>query len=222
MIVQRHLDKLKDEIEAYYQLLSFLVSVDSHKQLPLQSPTNSEKIYVTQEVQCCVKAQLIVMLYNLVESTVCLCLNTIYDEIHDFDLTYSDLSDKMRAIWNDSCRRANMPEKDLDEASKMSIKVRFKELSTNTSGNIDIRKIYEIFDSYGCMIDKSIRENYADSFLTVKNKRNLLAHGNISFCQCGANFVLKDLESIKKDILDFMEIIVRQTILFIEKKEFKR
>lgn len=222
MTVRRHFDKLKEEIESYFQLLSFIVGVESHRMLPLQNPNGEDKIHVTQEMQCCMKAQLILMLYNLVESTVCLCLNSIYDEIHDSELSYSELTDKMRAVCNDSCRRANMPENNLDETSKMNIKVKFKELSTNISGNLDIRKIYEIFDSYGCFIDDSIRKKYADNFLVVKSKRNLLAHGNISFYQCGSLFVINDLSTMKKDIFDFMAIVVDKTSKFIEQKAYKR
>lgn len=65
------------------------------------------------------------------------------------------------------------------------------------------------------------REKYSNSFLVVKNKRNNLAHGNVSFSECGSNYLVSDLEKFKSDILDGMQEVVTQAKEYISNKEYK-
>ena len=48
------------------------------------------------------------------------------------------------------------------------------------------------------MIQKRIK--VCNSFLVIKNKRNQLAHGSISFSACGSNYLLSELKKFKEDI----------------------
>ena len=173
-------------------------------------------------MQCCLKAQTLILLYNLVESTICECLNTIYDAVHDNKLTYVMLTDEMRQAWNKSCKRANIPEKDWTEMEKMNHVVKFRALATNISGSMDIRNIYNVLLQHGCTIDNCKREDYANSFLIVKNKRNSLAHGNISFSECGTNYVLSDIEKMRQDIITFLEKVIESIYKFITDKKYLR
>ena len=222
MILDSHFAQRKDDVDAHFRCLDFINKVESHKHKPVVDTTSGKELYVDLQMQCCMKAQTLLLLYNMVESTICECLNYIYDAVADDGLLYSDLTDKMRRMWNASCRRAKGPEKDLDEAAKMPLKVRFQTLAINTSGSIDIRKIYEAFDDHGCAIAEEKRDECGNSFLTVKGKRNLLAHGNVSFSQCGSNYLYEDLVKMKGDITTFLQIVIDVTKEFVEKKEYKR
>ena len=184
--------------------------------------SSGQELYVDLQIQCCMIAQTLVLLYNMVESTICECLNYIYDAVADDGILYSDLTDEMRMMWTASCNRAKSPEKDLDEGAKMSLKVNFQALAINTSGSIDIRKIYEAFGNHGCMIAEEKRDECGNSFLTVKSKRNLLAHGNVSFSQCGSNYLYEDLAKMKGDITTFLQIVIDATKEFVKKKGYKR
>ena len=222
MILRSSFDKRVVDIKIYYRLLRFIVNIESHKNIPLVNEVNGNSLYVEQQMQCCLKAQALVLLYNLVESTICECLNAIYDAVHDDKLTYNKLTDEMRRAWTKSCKRAKMPEKDWSEEEKMNHIVKFKELATNISGSMDIRNIYNVFSQHGCTINNCRREDYAKSFLIVKSKRNLLAHGNISFSECGTTYVLSDLEKMKQDIITFLEKVIESTHIFISDKKYLR
>lgn len=222
MILDVHFEQRKSDVEAHFRCLEFINGVESHKHMPVVDTNSGREMYVDQQMQCCTKGQTLVLLYNMVESTICECLNYIYDAVHDDGLTYAELTDKMRNMWTASCRRAKRPEKDLDEASKLPLKVIFEALAINTSGSIDIRKIYEAFEKHGCAIAETKREECCNSFVTVKSKRNLLAHGNVSFSQCGSSYLFSDLDKMRLDITSFLGVVIAATKKFVEDKKYKR
>ena len=222
MILDRQFNERKSDVEAPFRFLSFIDGIESHKSIPVEYFLNKQKLIVDQQMQCCVKGLTLVLLYNIVESTVCECLNFIYDAVADDGLTYAELTDEMRKMWTQSCNRGGRVEGKLDEINKMPLKVVFKELATNTSGNIDIRKVYEIFEKHGCMISDNKREECSSSFLIVKNKRNLLAHGNVSFSQCGSAYLYKELEKMRQDIVCFLAIVIDATKKFVANRKYKR
>lgn len=100
--------------------------------------------------------------------------------------------------------------------------IHFEDLAINISGSLDIRKIFEVFSKHGCKLDETNRDKYSNSFLVVKNKRNNLAHGNISFSECGSNYMVSDLKKIKEDILDGMQEVVTQAKEYISNKKYKQ
>lgn len=222
MILDSHFKQRKDDVEAHFRCLSFIDSIESHKNRPIVDSYCGRQMFVDQLMQCCLKGQTMVVLYNMVESSICECLNYIYDAVADDSLTYAELTDEMRNMWTLSCKRAKTQVKDMDETSKMSMKTKFLELAINTSGSIDIRKIYEAFEKHGCKIDVDKRKECGNSFLTVKNKRNQLAHGNVSFSQCGSAYLLRDLEKIKQDIITFIPVVIEATKKFVEGKKYRR
>lgn len=222
MILDSHFEQRKEDVDAHFRCLEFINGVEGHKQKPVIDTDSGRELLVDLQMQCCMKGQTLVVLYNMVESTVCECLNYIYDNVADDELTYAELTDEMRHMWTQSCKRAKQPEGNFDEASKMPLNAVFHAIAINTSGSIDIRKIYEAFEKHGCTITDDKREVYGDSFLTVKSKRNRLAHGNESFSQCGSNYLYKDLDKIRKDITAFLPIVIETTKTFVENKKYKR
>lgn len=222
MMLGAGFEQRKSDVEAHFRCLEFITGIESHKGIPIGNPTRDHHLLVDQQIQCCMKAQTLIILYNMVESTICDCLYYIYDSVADDELTYAELTDEMRNMWTVSCKRGSRIEAGFCETDKMPLKVVFTTLSINTSGNIDIRKIYDIFDKHGCVLSEENREECGNSFLTVKNKRNQLAHGNISFSQCGSNYLYSDLEKMKCDISCFLEMVIDSTNKFVEDKKYKR
>ena len=222
MIIDAHFEQRKSDVDVHFRCLKFINGVESHKGVPVVDPTSGLQLRVDQQMQCCLKAQTFVILYNMVESTICECLNFIYDSIADDGLMYAELTDEMRNMWTASCKRAGKTEWNWAESAKMPLLVIYEEIAINTSGSIDIRKIYEIFQKHGCSISEDKREECGDSFLKVKNKRNRLAHGNESFSHCGSNYLYSDLEKMKNDITCFLGIVIEVTKRFVKDKKYKR
>ncbi len=222
MSIERNFIKRVNDIQESFLLISFIANIESHRNQPILNADNGMKFYVTQEMQCGLKAQFLIIHYNIVESTVCDCLNSFYDSIADDGLTFAELSDEMKAMWKNYLRRSSNPDYLKSDTELMGMVIHFEDLAINISGSLDIRKIFEVFSKHGCKLDETNRDKYSNSFLVVKNKRNNLAHGNISFSECGSNYMVSDLKKIKEDILDGMQEVVTQAKEYISNKKYKQ
>lgn len=210
-----------DDIEEIFRLLQFLLSIETHRRKPLVHPYTENTLIVTQEMLCVAKAQFLIVLYNLVESTVCDCLNAVYDAILDENLVFQDLSNEMRNMWRSYLRRKCAPEVAMSDEEIKVMPIKFDALAINISGSLDFRKIHDVFSKHGCLLDVSNREMIANSFLVVKTKRNYLAHGNVSFSACGSNYMLSDLFKFKKHIVDYMGDVVVRTNQYISDGKYR-
>ena len=221
MTIIAHYKRRKEDVEEYFRLLCFLLSFETHRNISIQNLDTGKSLVITQEMQCVAKAQSLILLYNLVESTVCDCLNAIYDAIQDESLIFGNVSDDIKNMWRNYLKRKNLPEKTKNDNDIINMAIRFDSLAINISGSLDFRKIQEVFSKHGCLLDNSSRDTIAQSFLVVKNKRNLLAHGNISFSECGAHYLLSDLQKYKEHIVDYMQDVVNKTCDYIANKAYK-
>lgn len=221
MTIIAHYKRRKEDVEEYFRLLCFLLSFETHRNISIQNIDTGKSLVITQEMQCVAKAQSLILLYNLVESTVCDCLNAIYDAIQDESLIFGNVSDDIKNMWRNYLKRKNLPEKTKNDNDIINMAIRFDSLAINISGSLDFRKIQEVFSKHGCLLDNSSRDTIAQSFLVVKNKRNLLAHGNISFSDCGAHYLLSDLQKYKEHIVDYMQDVVNKTCDYIANKAYK-
>ena len=222
MIIQRNFTKRADDIKEICLLINFIANIESHKNRPIKDDGNGRELFVTQEMQCALKAQFLMLLYNIIESTVCDCLNSFYDSIADDELTFAELSDEMRAMWKNYLCRKKHPDSEKNDMELMGMVIRFESIAINISGSLDIRKIIEVFSKHGCKLDETNREKYSNSFLVVKNKRNNLAHGNISYSECGSSYLVSDLHKFKDDILSGLHEVVIQAKEYISNKKYKR
>lgn len=221
MTIIAHYIRRKENVEEYFRLLCFLLSFETHRNISIQNIDTGKSLIITQEMQCVAKAQSLILLYNLVESTVCDCLNAIYDAIQDECLIFGNVSDDIKNMWRNYLKKKNLPEKSKNDNDIINMAIRFDSLAINISGSLDFRKIQEVFSKHGCLLDNSSRDTIAQSFLVVKNKRNLLAHGNISFSECGAHYLLSDLQKYKEHIVDYMQDVVNKTCDYIANKAYK-
>ena len=80
--------------------------------------------------------------------------------------------------------------------------------ATDISGNLDADKIRQICHDHGILI--SIPNNCRGGLVLddVKEKRNNLAHGTVSFVECGRDYTIDDLEKIKNETTIFLTAIL--------------
>lgn len=152
MIISSNYKKRREDIEVYYAFLRFLLSFETHRQRTIQNADTGESLIITQEMQCVAKAQSFILLYNLVESTVCDCLNAIYDAIQDDNLKYSNVSDEIKTMWLNYLKRNGQPITTYDEDTLLNMSITFESLVVNISGSLDFRKIQQVFSKHGCLL----------------------------------------------------------------------
>lgn len=147
----------------------------------------------TGNIEICVilKSSFYISLYNNVEATIFSLLEKVHDEISRYK--YEELTDKLKLKVADyhfgNQKTMNCKKKkelsDLILSGNYSLPQleSYQKFKTVFSGNLNLRKIRDVFSEYGIILGK-IRGN-PDHLLSVTNKRNKIAHGEQSLSEAG-------------------------------------
>ncbi|MEK7434859.1 MAG: MAE_28990/MAE_18760 family HEPN-like nuclease [Cyanobacteriota bacterium] len=214
-------NKRVDEINKYFVLLSQIV--DDNAELFFRNENNYKLI--DNELHKILKANGFLLLYNLIESSIKSSMTTIFDSITQEQIPYKELRPEFKRAWIEF-RYLNFQNKNPDdvciELKNMSDLISFSfEQMKIISGNLDSKKIKELAEKYGfsSITDSSTRDGC--ELVIVKNKRNALAHGNISFSECGREYHLNDLLRIKEHVINYLDNIIKNIEQYLINKEYK-
>jgi hypothetical protein len=206
------------------ELLSELREKENDVDILLKHIKEYDMDYV--EITAILKSSFILLLYNLIESTTCSCLEKIHQESSCYE--YSCLSDKIRSVcekyyfWKvENEKRKNSIQEKLNSGEFRMPPFRNyrKKLKGKAiSGNIGAEKLKEIAQSYGVdLVDLVLYEN--DIFM-VLTKRNDLAHGKYSFQGSCRQLTFRTISSIKDSVIAAMQELVESTIYFLDQKQY--
>lgn len=216
------------DINAYFDLLSFEDAVETYKNKPITNSDQGQQLLVNNTMQKCMRANAIIMLYNLVESTFSNCVQLIYDAISDEHLTYNDVSHKLRKVWIDlafdpqwhidAVRRHTK-----DYADNLSTAVlSYSEMPAGTSGNLDFPKMVEISEKFDINFGHVLNVDDVKTTLQyLKKNRNDLAHGNTTFSFVGSNVSLTELSDHKNHTISFLQHCIGVYSQYVHQKKYK-
>lgn len=222
------------ELDKYFIFLEFIDSIETHRKenLTIESKDkHHKKILIDRDLQKMLRSNSFLLLYNLVESSIRNAIIAIYDSIHDDSLSYEELSERLQEVWltykskqfSDSKKNLKLWLKELMSEVVHDNSIVLDKESINISGNLDYDNINKIINTYGfygkITGDKSIIKQSIDK---VKRERNLLAHGNKTFCQSGEIVTLSELTSIRKTIVDYLNEVLSNTENYIDNKHYKK
>lgn len=180
-----------------------------------------------------------VQIYNLVEGTVSKCIESVCTVItKDKKHTPADLSDALRKEWLRFRAQTHVnlaPDKRLrklesilkDAVDKRPI-ASFK-LEKGGGGNWCDDTIEKFLSRIGCnwTIDSQLKRQVKQPFKDdvgimhyLMDLRNDLAHGNISFCQCGRDVALSDIKRTYFIVHEYLQVIVDAISEYIEKRHY--
>lgn len=182
-------------------------------------------------VKTSIKAGIVLMLYNAVESTVTKSLERLHETLIRQKLMFDDCNEKLKQLI--IIYYENAKEKNLDVQNKApyilrfydyiqqnrSFELSYKDLSkfySLYSGNLDSREIISVLNKYGMDFQVRITE-----LKTIKNKRNELAHGELTFEEVGRALSVQQLMSMKERTFDYLEKIIDEIEIFIENEKYK-
>jgi hypothetical protein len=137
------------------------------------------------------KSSALLMIYNLVESTMTNLLQDVFDHLEAEKVNFEALNNTMKQVVLTYSKKRS-PEKIIESmgARTINLVVACFDRTDLFSGNIDSKKITDTLDQLGI----SYRQKYKEaSLLTVKTERNSLAHGHKSFSDCGRGYTASDL-----------------------------
>lgn len=198
-------DKIKD-IKSYYEYLK-----------------KEEEERNSRDILKVLKANIFLMLYNLVESTINNSLEEVRKAINEENIRFKDCICLIRALWIEIQHSKFKKDNTLNIVRKIdSINlevIKFKKkIKHNVSGNLDAKKIREISKEYSIQENKRIK---GERLLNIKNNRNKLAHGQVSFSELGRIYTVSDIRKYYKEC----ELFLREYLLcvesYIDKKTFK-
>lgn len=209
----------KDEINFYF---SIMVEIDG----------NSENIKTIDNRRFfkIMKSNFLLMLYNLVEACVVNGMMEIYEDLKNDGCSYNDVISEIQSIW--SKNKINEIYGPATERSAYENRVQriIVDITTNTpiilskdalgiSGNLNAKKIKDICDRH--KIRYRLQTN-GECLERVKLERNNLAHGSVSFSDCARDLTLGDLESIKDEVVAFLNDILNGMKNYYDGKLYKK
>jgi len=183
------------------------------------------------EIERILKANSFLILYNLIESSVTNAIQAIHDSIETEAVAYSSLKKEIQKIF---LKQLYHRLKESNNSTFESLMMLFLgKIIANTfiddlnkaltfSGNVDAQKIRDVAKDYGFSSNTSSTSRGGSELLIVKNQRNQLAHGNISFSECGRERTFIELNDIKNEVINYLEDILNNIEIYIDNKDYKK
>ena len=199
------------EIELYYDALKSLYDNKS-----LQ---NNDQKYYNDDFLKILKSNALLMIYNLVESTVMGGILEIYDELQQHGIMYQQVRQEIQNIWftfkfNEVYDKKAHYNSYREKAANIINSILTGETlvldrkATNVSGNLDADKIRQVCNEHGITYQVNPDCRGGIVLNDVKEKRNNLAHGTQSFVECGRDYTVDDLVKIKDQTILFLQGIL--------------
>ena len=178
------------------------------------------------------KASALIVLYNLVESTIRVAFSWLYEQIEMTSHPVKALTDEIRHVWT---RQRFLGGIDLYSASAKVFHDRVDLLLTavasdgaqrldaadlQIAGNIDAEVVRSLFKRHGIALAVPEAAKGGSDLLLIKQRRNSLAHGDTTFSECGRDYALSDLERISLTTEHYLRGIIASVELYAATKSF--
>ncbi len=216
------------EIDKFFNLLENIIE----RRAGLYFPDDTKRS-IDVELSATLKSAGILILYNLIESVVTNTLSYLHEIICSESVDYANLRLEIKQLWLSYYYKVIKEERLNDDHMIDHIKAVFDICILNQSfslpyedfsrfagpvfsGNLDAKEIRRISQKYG------ISFNAASSQLkTIKELRNKLAHGEVSFKDCCNQSSMQYMNDLKEKSVDFMSIFIDTVDSFIVNKEYR-
>lgn len=227
--VERYFEENVKEVETYFAFLRQVLNSDAQIHLPNKKSRKFRSIEA--RTQKTLKATALLILYNLVEASLTRSIPKIYEAIESDDLKFDQLAEELKKLWIKNRARNLTTGPVSAEKVREVLETVVSDIlnnacavidtrSLNVSGNLDVRRIQKIAKEHGFLDKVKAVNNQGSSLLMVKEKRNALAHGVITFETCGRDFTITDLERFKTDVVTYMRKVVRSTRRHIDDRKY--
>lgn len=185
------------------------------------------------------RATCILLLYNLLESIVILAIDHIHITISTGDtLRFDEAIDEMKKIWIEYQYKNFEDEnrgsdkifgilqninsdiiKIYDEKAKKKEDYLKKIKGVSFAGKIDAQQVRKFAKKYGFSENKRVE---GKRLLQIKTQRNDLAHGEISFQDCGNRNPFRQLKKFKQETFLFLREFLGNVEIFLTSKKYKK
>ena len=222
------------EIEEY---LDFLAAVECEMRNGI--PKVGSQI-ITESQQRMLLSSVYLQLYNLVEATVSKCIEAVCTAVTNANCRPSDLSSELLKEWvryraqtHNDLSYDNRLNRCLDLCNHLiqTLPVTEFQIGKGGGGNWNDNEIFNLSKRIGCNLNIStpiltmVKQQIFDgdgALVKIVKLRNKLAHGDISFQECGANTTISDLRDIKERAVAYLTEVVNSFECYVDSCEFLR
>jgi hypothetical protein len=216
------------EIQAYLSLLQN-VEEAAREGAPRLRGTDAP---ITTEQKKILNSSFYLQLYNLVEATALRCLEAVEGAIEEAERRPSELSIELRTEWVRSIARTHSdlgPDKRLQAAldlcKQLLQQMPIKDFKIEPGGGSwDDSSIERVCERVGCgltispAVVRAAKRHVRDdlgALKLVKNRRNGLAHGSLSFVGCSDGVTVAELRGLAAAVGDYLREAVDCFVSFI-------
>ncbi len=225
-LVRANFNDRKDEIDLYFKFIDFLDNIEKTENME-----KSNYILYNKDVEKIIRANSLLMLYNLVESTLVTGMEEVYSALKENNITYSQVRREIKEIWfnyrfsNAYDRKAHYDTyKKTAERIITSIMLNepliLDRKATGISGNLDATSIRDVCKKHGIQFNTPGNCHGGEKLTQVKDQRNQLAHGTLSFVECGRDFTVEDLHVIKEEVENFLSGFIDSIESYYDNEEY--
>src|SRR5262245_54379183 len=219
------------ELSAYFKFIELIEKDAAALTLPKKRTWKVRK--VDEKILRILKANFFLLLYNLVEASIREGFVSIYKAVEVEECTVGELTPALRKLWIDaeftrmSAASANQDSyrtvaRKLVQGIVDDIKATLDVTALRFAGNLDAAKIREVCDAHGVSHKTDKRTRGGEKLLVVKNRRNALAHGDLSFVECGRDYTVAELGEIKVQAFWYLKSILRNIDRFNARKTYRK
>jgi hypothetical protein len=208
------------EIENYFTLLENIMLQDAKFLFP-----DGTQMDVDIDLRHILRANAFLLLYNLVESSISQAIEAIHLDIASKqNLDFDKLTQNLKKEIIGFIKKDVSIETFIGNSGKISEYI-LQHYPTNReifSGNVDAKEIKKIGIKYGFSYETNAQlTKNGEKLLTVKSQRNNLAHGFISFKDCGRDYPIEDILEMKLQIFAYLEQILNNIGQFVDNQKYR-
>ncbi len=212
-------DERVREVDLYLSFVKSMHQKNAFLCIPKRQGKKEQAITLEEDLTAMMKANIFIILYNLVESSVRDGMLSVYEAIKDEDCGYQDVSINIKNLWSRyQFKQAHGLQSSwesyfskLQEMTKVIVESSVVELDRNAipvSGNLNATQVRKVCDLHGIETTVYKRAKGGRSLETIKDRRNTLAHGHLSFAECGRDFDIEQIEILKKETVIYIKCIL--------------
>ncbi|OJT56066.1 MAE_28990/MAE_18760 family HEPN-like nuclease [Bacillus altitudinis] len=216
------------EIDLYFLVLEQVYKPGA--QLKVENPQDND-MEISADFLKILKANTFLMIYNLIESSITAGILSIYREIEKNNYSFEKVREEIKEIWlnyhyrsiYDTNANFNSYKNQAKKLVQMAIDkttIKLDRKAIGISGNLDADQIRILCDNHGIKKNVDPLSKGGVKLQIVREKRNALAHGSLSFLECGREFTDQDLIEIKEESILFTRDILKNIKDYLDNNHF--
>lgn len=182
---------------------------------------DSSAFLMAPKLKKTLRANAILVLYNLIESTVRNFLHAVHVDMHENTIHVVNLIDSLKEkILKDF--KKSMKNDYINRIIDINHDIILESFDIDKicSGNIDAREIKNITAKYKIQYPYTKGSETSNALLQIKTGRNTLAHGKKSFAEYANNLTIDELLTMKEHTITNLSKLATNTESYIEEQKY--